>query len=1683
VLLFYWDSPAEAQGDTRYDVGFNLPFNEKAGNVNPQTGNVTLSFSDLELPGRGGMNFQFGRYWNLNQANVFTMYRDPYDGSNKLNSETLEDCNHLGVGWSGTIPYIFADNSSGVKVLNLSFGGNIYQLDQSGLALYRSKINPDKSNILWYDLLDLRVYQEYGIKYEDYPLYYQLLQVEEYDLAYQPTMANEHLLILKDNSKYWFRPDGKLMMQEDRTGLNQIWYFYDSKAQLRLVVDTAERMIRFNYDNYGNLTTIEWDVIIGVKNADGQRTLTTETRRITYHYQSAEALGKVKELKPWVVGYKEPFLLVGVTDPEGNFTRYTYQEGPAYFTYDSAATRSRNLYMLLTEITAMEDAQGRYRNKQNFEYEVPAQGLYTREFYQGYFEYYKISRQYFQDRHGRIMNNTTYQYFDLGEAGNYHQYTTILRQGNLKTTYVYSVSEERRRDHVLEKMIIESADGFLEQRDYVYDINRAKILEEVYRRQFVYRERYQYDRKGNLKEHQDKIGLVTVIAYDDKYSIPRHIVKKVKADGVAKEYETEYLIDDLGQVIKELLYLEEDSGAKRQVIQKELEYDQYGNIIKVTDAHGNSVHTVYDLVHQVFPIKVFQDVTVESWQEGGTIDNNWFTEPDDTKKIRVRNWKVFNSDGTIWLELDNEGYALEHYYDKNKTEIETVLPDADDLRSFAEPITVVNNQPQGADFDDFLTSTYCEAFLESRLNNPKVRREISYTDDFIKTYTDLDVKSGAVKVTGEQGDGLGNIEEEIEYDAYGNRYAVKQMTYDLFGRLVGLTDPDAKESYGTFRVNGVAVEKFDKTWITEYDDLGREKWIYYPETERGRTDTKRFQYDDQQNNVTITDALGRRVMEQYDWNGNLIKTIRYGERTTPSTDWQEYRYEYDELNRLISFTDPIGNVTGYRYDERDLLLEERHGTTGNERMEYNDLGLLVQKTDRKGQIIVMEYDEMNRNTAVLHYQNKQDYQNNQACRQVKTVYDHRGNPVRVSSEELIEYYLYDHSNQVIKLERRLKDPALREQVARVWGGDAEEQSFNFSYEYNDAGMVTRMIYPDGAVHQYDYDSALGRLEQIKTVIDPDSWLAAGGSHLDINPFVTRLEYTPSGVVTEMEYANQTKQTWDFDHRKRISRIQISAPGTMLEDLSYKVDAVGNIRAINENEYTYDGFDRIAEAKTILPGNADQKKLVAKHFGTYKTGVLLNGIGYLAEADLNGDGRINGIDHTLASFLSDDQTYDQESFSYDINGNRTKLMQNGDLYTYQYGERNRLEAVYLQRKEAANARLFMKYTYDANGNTIERIIYTDTGEVKTEIEYDTLNRVVRTTEGGKVTEYLYDNVGNRFVKKGPEGTILYLRHGQIAVAMDIKMLVDETECMGKINRYVLSGALLAGRITQTVKGDGIKEIKTSYYHLDYLNSTKLVSDESGEVEVRYIYRAFGEQLAKLGTGEAKYTYGGKELDNETNLYYVNARYYDAVIGRFISEDPARDGTNWYVYADNNPLRSVDPTGLKEVRITTTYECSIHSMDLQQFKNWSVYKENRLKDISDSDKKNTFGGIGAGAGVSLVTLKCPPLGIIAGGVAAFVIAEKDYELKNNKENIDSVHNRLFASFTNEKVSEVSFSLYRESLTERVTKGNTTQGNTIHDYYVEFIDGRTKIDKETYEYLFDNTQINKWEWSSKNYEEKNL
>ena len=137
-------------------------------------------------------------------------------------------------------------------------------------------------------------------------------------------------------------------------------------------------------------------------------------------------------------------------------------------------------------------------------------------------------------------------------------------------------------------------------------------------------------------------------------------------------------------------------------------------------------------------------------------------------------------------------------------------------------------------------------------------------------------------------------------------------------------------------------------------------------------------------------------------------------------------------------------------------------------------------------------------------------------------------------------------------------------------------------------------------------------------------------------------------------------------------------------------------------------------------------------------------------------------------------------------------------------------------------------------------------------------------------------------------------------------IDETKNEVIENTYIISGELIAGRVTR--KNNGTEEVL--YYHLDHLNSTKMVTNQQGTIVLNYEYRAFGTELDKIGSDENRFSYIGREFDEEINLYYVNARYYDATIGRFINVDPIQDGWNWYIYCNNNPLKFVDPSGLSE-----------------------------------------------------------------------------------------------------------------------------------------------------------------------------
>jgi RHS repeat-associated protein len=92
------------------------------------------------------------------------------------------------------------------------------------------------------------------------------------------------------------------------------------------------------------------------------------------------------------------------------------------------------------------------------------------------------------------------------------------------------------------------------------------------------------------------------------------------------------------------------------------------------------------------------------------------------------------------------------------------------------------------------------------------------------------------------------------------------------------------------------------------------------------------------------------------------------------------------------------------------------------------------------------------------------------------------------------------------------------------------------------------------------------------------------------------------------------------------------------------------------------------------------------------------------------------------------------------------------------------------------------------------------------------------------------------------------------------------------------------------------------------ATANLCDQTGAVLVSYTYDAFGAVRSQSAASDNYWLFAGEQRDEESGLDYLRARYYDPETGRFLSLDPLASG---YVYANNNPVNLVDPSGLVSV----------------------------------------------------------------------------------------------------------------------------------------------------------------------------
>ena len=220
------------------------------------------------------------------------------------------------------------------------------------------------------------------------------------------------------------------------------------------------------------------------------------------------------------------------------------------------------------------------------------------------------------------------------------------------------------------------------------------------------------------------------------------------------------------------------------------------------------------------------------------------------------------------------------------------------------------------------------------------------------------------------------------------------------------------------------------------------------------------------------------------------------------------------------------------------------------------------------------------------------------------------------------------------------------------------------------------------------------------------------------------------------------------------------------------------------------------------------------------------------------------------------------------------------------------------------------SYDANGNTV-----TSGGRT---FAYDSENHLTSMNNGG--VTIIYDGDGNRVSKTASGVTTLYLVDDLNPTGY--AQVIEEVSG-GAVQREYTYGLQRINE-NQIVSGTWTP----SFYGYDGGGTVRQLTNLAAAVTDRYNYDAFGNLLNSSGTTPNNYLYRGEQYDPDLNLYYLRARYYNPLTGRFMSLDPENGKPidpktlHKYLYAGGDPVNRIDPRG-RDATIETLFTISIIS----------------------------------------------------------------------------------------------------------------------------------------------------------------
>ena len=475
-----------------------------------------------------------------------------------------------------------------------------------------------------------------------------------------------------------------------------------------------------------------------------------------------------------------------------------------------------------------------------------------------------------------------------------------------------------------------------------------------------------------------------------------------------------------------------------------------------------------------------------------------------------------------------------------------------------------------------------------------------------------------------------------------------------------------------------------------------------------------------------------------------------------------------------------------------------------------------------------------------------------------------------------------------------------------------------AYTYNAEGSLARLSYGDStgelASYRFEYDS-LGRLIR-SAELDADggtvqrtehiydgynrlsrqSWTLGGKTYSESYVYddPSDTDKNGDGALTQMTTATGAVIDYQYDTLRRLTRSKValngstvyttayafrdldasrtttqvqyrnvrSANGTMLEGKKYTYDALGNITRISQSTkpfytlvaYEYDAQNQLTK-ETYYNGNGTAAGNITRTISyTYDTA-----------GNILSETRTEDGETTTKTYGYGDSEWvdlltevDGQAITYDASGNPTSYF--GRTMTWTNGRQLKTSTTH-----AFGAVLKSTYTYDADGIRKTKTIPINQRGLTCTYTFVTQNgKVVRQSWRTESIDFFYDESGRPF-------------------AMTYQRANDAPQTY----YYVLN-----------LQGDVVKLI-----------------DENGAEVASYEYDAWGNVLSQSGSMASTnpLRYRGYYHDSETGFYYLQSRYYDPAMHRFINADSYAStgqgfiGTNMFAYCHNSPVAFYDTEG--------------------------------------------------------------------------------------------------------------------------------------------------------------------------------